>query len=134
MKLLKFQKYLEDEDDVDQLARDFYWKRNPDRMMAENSRPDMVIGFVAGHNKAREKCMFTEEHLLGFLNYYNSFDLNKSEYRYKYPTMDGSEKVYNNNINRKILAEYIQSIQSKLPIGFELRRNPSIIISGQKRE
>jgi hypothetical protein len=38
--------------DKEQKARDFYWKRNPEKMMAENSRPDLVVGFVAGFNHA----------------------------------------------------------------------------------
>jgi hypothetical protein len=72
------------------------------------------------YNKAREKYKFTEEHVFGFLTYYNSINFNKPEYRYKHPTMDGSEREYNRSIDRKILAEYIQSLhQPKIPIAFE---------------
>lgn len=49
------------EDDVEKLAWDFYWRRNPKIIIAESSRPDLVIGYVEGHNKAKEKYMFTEE-------------------------------------------------------------------------
>lgn len=34
---------------VEQAAWDFYWGRNPNQVIfAENSRPDLVIGFVEG--------------------------------------------------------------------------------------
>jgi hypothetical protein len=76
--------------------------------------------YAEGYNKAREKYKFTEEHVFGFLTYYNSINFNKPEYRYKHPTMDGSEREYNRSIDRKILAEYIQSLQQpKIPIAFE---------------
>jgi hypothetical protein len=43
------------------MARDFYWSRQPKgKFMAESSRPDMVIGYVEGYNKAKED-LFTEE-------------------------------------------------------------------------
>jgi hypothetical protein len=51
------------DDSIDDMAREFYWKRNPNKDLAENSRPDMVIGFVGGYNKSREKYKFTEEDL-----------------------------------------------------------------------
>jgi hypothetical protein len=76
--------------------------------------------YAEGYNKAREKYKYTEEHVFGFLTYYNSINFNKPEYRYKHPTMDGSEREYNRSIDRKILAEYIQSLQQpKIPIAFE---------------
>jgi hypothetical protein len=34
--------------ELEKQAREFYWKRNPNIIVAEDSRPDMVIGFVAG--------------------------------------------------------------------------------------
>lgn len=33
---------------IEQAARDFYWRRKPKQTVAENSRPDMVIGYYAG--------------------------------------------------------------------------------------
>jgi hypothetical protein len=78
------------------------------------------IEAIEYRKQSREKYKFTEEHVFGFLTYYNSINFNKSEYRYKHPTMDGSEREYNRSIDRKILAEYIQSLQQpKLPIAFE---------------
>ena len=53
---------IEDSKDVvETMARDFYWSRQPKgKFMAESSRPDMVIGYVEGYNKAKED-LFTEE-------------------------------------------------------------------------
>ena len=46
---------------IETMARDFYWSRQPKgKFMAENSRPDMVIGYVEGYNKAKET-LYTEE-------------------------------------------------------------------------
>jgi hypothetical protein len=37
------------DEEIENAARDFYWSRQPKgKFMAENSRPDMVIGFVRG--------------------------------------------------------------------------------------
>lgn len=33
---------------IEDAAWKFYWRRNPDKFMAENSRPDIIIGFVEG--------------------------------------------------------------------------------------
>jgi hypothetical protein len=50
-----------EQDVVETMARDFYWSRQPKgKFMAESSRPDMVIGYVEGYNKAKED-LFTEE-------------------------------------------------------------------------
>jgi hypothetical protein len=44
-----------EQDVVETMARDFYWSRQPKgKFMVENSRPDMVIGYVEGYNKAKE--------------------------------------------------------------------------------
>jgi hypothetical protein len=100
-----------EQDVVETMARDFYWSRQPKgKFMAESSRPDMVIGYVEGYNRAKED-LFTEEQMLGFLDFYNSFDFNKPEYKYQHPSMDGSEKDYNKNIDKKILKQYIQSLK-----------------------
>jgi hypothetical protein len=100
-----------EQDVVETMARDFYWSRQPKgKFMAESSRPDMVIGYVEGYNRAKED-FFTEEQMLGFLDFYNSFDFNKPEYKYQHPSMDGSEKDYNKNIDKKILKQYIQSLK-----------------------
>jgi hypothetical protein len=50
-----------EQDVVETMARDFYWSRQPKgKFMAESSRPDMVIGYVEGYNKAKED-LFTEK-------------------------------------------------------------------------
>jgi len=67
--------------------------------------------FIHGLKKA-SKLLYSEEQMLGFLEFYNSFDFNKQiGFRYKPPTMDGSEKEFNKNIDKKILKEYIQSLK-----------------------
>lgn len=39
-------------DSIDQKARAFYWSRNPGKIMMEDTRPDMVIGYRAGYEQA----------------------------------------------------------------------------------
>lgn len=86
----------------------------------EQHTQEECIGFIDGYNKSRVKYKFTEEHVFGFLTYYNSVNFNKPEYKYKHPSMDGSQREYNRSIDRKILAEYIKSLQQpKLPSAFE---------------
>ena len=46
-------------EELDQLAWDNYWKKNPGKALAENSRPDMVIGYVDGWNA--NPAQYTEE-------------------------------------------------------------------------
>ena len=58
----------------------------------------------------QQETLYTEEQVFGFLDFYNSIDFNKSEYRYQPPSMDRSEKDYNKSIDRKILKEYIKSL------------------------
>lgn len=41
-----------DKETIDHLAWDTYWKKNPGKALAENTRPDMVIGYVDGWNAA----------------------------------------------------------------------------------
>jgi hypothetical protein len=62
--IVSIPRYVEVNNDVDDMAREFYWKRNPDKDFAENSRPDMVVGFVAGYDKCHEKYNYTEEDLI----------------------------------------------------------------------
>ena len=33
------------EKDIEKKARDFYWRRNPNKIIAESLRPDMVVGY-----------------------------------------------------------------------------------------
>lgn len=40
---------------IDQLAWGNYWEKNPGKALAENSRPDMVIGYVDGWNAAEKQ-------------------------------------------------------------------------------
>jgi hypothetical protein len=75
---------------------------------------------LVSYNIAYTKCQedmadkkYTDEDMLGFLNFYNEFDFKKLGYRYRYPSMDGSEKKYNQNIDKKILEEYIKSLNKQ---------------------
>jgi hypothetical protein len=114
-------------EDVEQLAKLKYpIIMSPNGRTLAGGHYDIDVNFSErsaykhGYSKAREKYKFTEEDVFGFLTYYNSINFNKPEYRYKHPSMDGSEREYNRSIDRKILAEYIQSLcQPKLPIAFE---------------
>ena len=77
---------------------------------------DEMFGFIKGYTQCQEDMAdkkYTEEDMLGFLNFYNAFDFNKLGYRYRYPSMDGSEKKYNQNIDKKILEEYINSLNKQ---------------------
>jgi hypothetical protein len=94
-----------------------------------------LSAFSVRYLQAREKYKYTEEHVFGFLTYYNSINFNKPEYRYKHLTMDGSEREYNRSIDRKILAEYIQSLQQpKYPIAFECEVEPKFKHIGSTKE
>lgn len=55
------------EKDVEAMARKFYWKRHPGTVMAENSRPDMVIGFIEGYRQAGG---YTEEDMGNLWDFY----------------------------------------------------------------
>ena len=46
--------------DVEELAKDFYWKQTNNIIM-ENSRPDVIIGFVAGYGTAQSGKQFSLE-------------------------------------------------------------------------
>lgn len=73
-------------------------------------------GYIDGYTQCQEDMAdkkYTEEDMLGFLNFYNEFDFKKLGYRYRYPSMDGSEKKYNQNIDKKILEEYINSLNKQ---------------------
>jgi len=114
---------LPQEDDVDSICikdlQDFF---GTDIHLTPKGEEYISI-FKTVYNKCREKYKFTEEDVFGFLTYYNSINFNKPEYRYKHPTMDGSEREYNRSIDRKIFEEYIQSLhQPKLPIAFECEK------------
>jgi len=53
--------------------------------------------------------LYTEEQVLGFLNFYES--ANPREYGgYQHPTMDGSERLHNNQTTKNILNAYTNSI------------------------
>ena len=56
---------------------------------------------------------YTEEDILRFLNFYNEFDFNKLGYRYRHPSMDGSEKKYNQDIHKKIIKHFIESLNKQ---------------------
>jgi hypothetical protein len=79
--------------------------------------------FIEGY-KATTK-VYSEEDVFGFLEYYNSIDFNKSEYRYRHPTMDGKEKIYNKAIDQKIFKEYIQSLKQSKPKWFVAETIPN---------
>jgi hypothetical protein len=57
------------EDDVEKLAKDFYWSKNPDRLIAENTRPDMIVGYIDGYNKAKSS-LYTQEDIDNLLSMY----------------------------------------------------------------
>jgi hypothetical protein len=74
------------------------------------------FGFVAGYEKCQEDMAdkkYTEEDILGFLNFYNEFDFNKLGYRYRHPSMDGSEKKYNQDIHKKIIKHFIELLNKQ---------------------
>jgi hypothetical protein len=103
------------EDSIDDMAREFYWKRNPDKDFAENSRPDMVIGFVGGYNKAREKFKFTEEEyniLFSFVEklYHEGYDPYDSAHHIQLQRyVNDAKQIINISLKRDL----------KLPIAFE---------------
>jgi hypothetical protein len=100
------------EDSIDDMAREFYWKRNPDKDFAENSRPDMVIGFVGGYNKSSEKYKFTEEDLK------RAIRMAQEQEKVKY-----SDNEYMHTYSE---IEIIQSLQQlKYPIAFECEMRTS---------
>jgi len=68
------------------------------------------MGFVSGYNKAKEN-LYTEDEVYGFLEFYNTIDVNKIEFRYMQPTMCGKSTEYNREIDKKILSLYIQSLK-----------------------
>ena len=41
-------------DQIDQAGREFYWRRNPNerQMIAESTRPDILIGYREGYEQA----------------------------------------------------------------------------------
>lgn len=45
---------IKNRDQIDQAGRAFYWRRNPNEspMIAESTRPDIVIGFREGYEEA----------------------------------------------------------------------------------
>ena len=45
------------DEEVELEAKNFYWKRNPSKVIAENSRPDMVIGYVEGAKWIKEQIL-----------------------------------------------------------------------------
>ena len=47
---------------IEEKAREFYWRRNPKKMIAENTRPDLVVGYVQGFNEAASM-MYSEDEL-----------------------------------------------------------------------
>lgn len=109
------------EDSIDDMAREFYWKRNPNKDFAENSRPDMVIGFVGGYNKSREKFKFTEEDLKA------SF-AHCARYAANCMMTDKEVDFYGEWEN---YLKNIQSIQQvKFPIAFETETYHNIIGKG----
>jgi hypothetical protein len=111
---------LNQNDEIDKLAEERFPIKNEAALDIIESLQIKQEVYAEGYNKAREKFLYTEEDVFGFLTYYNSINFNKPEYRYKHPTMDGSEREYNRSIDRKIFEEYIQSIQQpKLPVAFE---------------
>ena len=73
---------------------------------------DWVEAVEYKKHKATTK-VYSEEDIFGFLKFYNSADTNKPEYRYKHPSMDGSHIQHNNEIDRRILAEYLQSFNPR---------------------
>lgn len=56
--------------EIDQLAWENYWKKNPEKVLAENSRPDMVIGYVDGWNA--NPAQYTEDDLENLLRWATS--------------------------------------------------------------
>lgn len=40
---------------IEEKARKFYWKRNPNKIIAENTRPDMVIGYFQALTDLKQK-------------------------------------------------------------------------------
>jgi len=95
------------EDDVKRLVLRFF-KDTDDGFTSYN---DTTKGFIAGYKAATKR--YSEEDIFGFLMFYNSADTNKPEYRYKHPSMDGSHIQHNNEIDRRILAEYLQSLNPR---------------------
>ena len=72
--------------------------------------------FINGYTQCQEDMAdkkYTEEDILGFLNFYNEFDFNKLGYRYRHPSMDGSEKKYNQDIHKKIIKQFIESLNKQ---------------------
>lgn len=58
----------------------------------------------------KQQKLYTEEQVLGFLSFYES--ANPREYGgYQHPTMDGSERLHNNQTTKNILNAYTNSIR-----------------------
>jgi hypothetical protein len=107
--------------EIDEIAREFYWKRNPNRDFAQNSRPDMVIGFVAGYTEALEKHSLTLRKLL---------DLYIEETGYG---MDMWSKEENETMST--VAKIILSLQQpELPVAFECEVEPKFKLIGSTKE
>ena len=60
---------------IEKKAREFYWRRNPNKMIAENTRPDLVVGYVQGFNEAASM-MYSKEDMITALN--EGFELGKT--------------------------------------------------------
>jgi hypothetical protein len=95
-----------EQDVVETMARDFYWKRKPEKLFAENSRPDMVIGYVEGYNKAKET-LYTEEQVKELLYYY---DLEIKKHLLSYPIEHSLHSKMCDGIN-DVRNTYIQSLK-----------------------
>jgi hypothetical protein len=96
------------QEEIEEMANDF--------VSLAFSKQDLYDGFINGYFQCQQDMAakkYTEEDMLGFLNFYNEFDFNKLGYRYRHPSMDGSEKKYNQDIHKKIIKHFIESLNKQ---------------------
>jgi hypothetical protein len=96
---------------VDALSNDYASEKKSKKSLTNREFDLAKNDFKAGYNKAKETYKFTEEDILGFLDFYNSVGFGSGQFgRYMAPTMDGREKEHNRNIDKRIVSEYLKII------------------------
>jgi len=101
---------MKNKEEIEHLAEKWFEVENSERWGGE------VLGYIEGYTQCQEDMAdvkYTEEDILNFLNFYNEFDFNKLGYRYRHPSMDGSEKKYNQDIHKKIIKHFINSLNKQ---------------------
>ena len=101
------------EDEVEKLAEKEYPLLNtPEGINVDwHFRLGQREGLIKGYRAAQQKG-YSEEDIFNFLIFYNNYDVKKIG-GYMHPTMDDRSKIHNNKIDRRILEEYIQSLNQE---------------------